>query len=307
MKSVIYLGNGFDIALGLKTRYSQFISSGFFQKLLGRNKLAEYISFMNKEYNWSNVEEMLYEYSRELGCSNEEENEKFKKEHYDISMALQEYISDDSTNVGNNNLNKLIISWLSNVEVLRVCSFNYTPTPVLFHLLPDYVNLHRIHGIANVGQLNDKMKIILGIDRSMTVCKAHEFLYKDNIQLDDSEVRSGFRPPTQKEIIIAKNILKTELRPLFYDADAMIIYGCSMGRSDYTYFKYLFENSHNRLFIIYHYGHNEKNILRQRIIEITRGKFPIKNIIFIDSSIDGGYRSELSDMISRGLAIIKSI
>lgn len=307
MKSVIYLGNGFDIALGLKTRYSQFISSVFFQKLLGKNKLAEYISFMNKEYNWSDVEEMLYEYSRDLGCGNEEKNEKFKKEHYDISMALQEYISDDSTNTGNNKLNKLIISWLNNVEVLRVCSFNYTPTPVLSHLLPDYVNLYRIHGIANVGQLNDKMKIVLGIDRSMTVCKAHEFLYKDNIKLDDSEVRSGFRPPTQKEKIIARNILETELQPLFYDADVMIIYGCSMGRSDYTYFKYLFENSHNRLFIIYHYGHVEKSILRQRINEITRGKFPIKNIVFIDSSIEGGYRSELSEMISRGLAIIKSV
>lgn len=306
MKSVVYLGNGFDRAMELRTSYSDFIDSKEFSKLLNRNNsLAKYIFRMNKEYNWSDVEEMLYEYSIELGCSNDEENERLKKEHYDVSMSLQEYIS--SCNTSNNKIKRLTDSWIKNVEVLRVCSFNYTPTPVLCKLLPDYTRLYRIHGIANVGQLNDKLRIVLGIDRSMNVCKAHEFLYKDNILLDDSEVRSGFRPPTQKEKIIARDIVKTEMQPLFHDADIIIIYGCSMGRSDTTYFKYLFDNSYNRLFIIYHFGQNEKNTLWQRIIEITKGKFPIKNILFIDSSIKGGYRSELNEMISRGLATIKSV
>lgn len=42
-KCVLYLGNGFDVACGLKTKYSQFIESNIFEQLVKECNLASWI------------------------------------------------------------------------------------------------------------------------------------------------------------------------------------------------------------------------------------------------------------------------
>ena len=56
--AMILLGNGFDIALGAKTKYSDFAQSEQFQILLTDNKLAQYIwkKFEMQDKKWVDVE-----------------------------------------------------------------------------------------------------------------------------------------------------------------------------------------------------------------------------------------------------------
>ena len=300
---VVYIGNGFDIACGFKTRYSQFLDSEIFHNFVQKSKLAQWILGKYKEDNdkWSNLEELLYYYSIHL-CKNVQESssftketEVFKEEHRTLTLTLQNYIINQYSSDGNGNIPLLLESWHSCFNINAVCCFNYTPYVVLEKLLPDYIKLSRVHGELTPQVIEADVKVKLGIDKCMKVCKEHEFLYKDNMG------RYGFgvwKEPDSK-YIAAANMLETQLHPTFSKSDYIIIYGCSLGRSDTAYFKYLFENIDKQIVLLYHFGAREKNTMSNRIKELAPKLDIDRNIIFIDSSKYNGYHKDLQRMIEK--------
>ncbi len=295
MKCSVYIGNGFDIACGFKTKYSQFVESVIFSELKKNCCLAQWIGCMyNEDKNkWSDLEELLFVYSHRLTTKFklaphefEKETYFFKEDHLRLVHALQDYITDQYSSRGNDKIPQIIDSWHSCLEIDRVCCFNYTPFVVLEKLLPDYIMLDRIHGSLSPQVKENDIKVKLGIDRCMKVCKEHSFLYKDTMPL----YANGIWVEPNKRLVASANIVKTDLHPSFNNDDVIIIYGCSLGISDTAYYHYLFNNATNKRIIIYHYGDKEKVFFEHRIKELTRNSLDMRNVRYIDSSEDNGYR-----------------
>ncbi len=296
-RCTVYIGNGFDVACGYNTKYSQFIESDIFVNHTEESKLAKWIhgKYNEDKDKWSELEELLYLYSMNLSKNIldnslfHKKTDIFKKEFRDLVLLLQKYIANQYSSSGNGFVPSLVKSWHSCFNIDTVCCFNYTPYVVLEKVLPDYVKLARIHGELMPQVMEDKVKVKLGIDRCMKVCKEHEFLYKDTMG------RYGFGIWAQPDnrLVASAKVVQTQLRPMFCNSDYIIIYGCSLGRSDTAYFKYLFENIENQIVLLYHYGLKEKTKMLRRIKELKPNFDIDRKIVFVDSSIDNGYRDDL--------------
>lgn len=298
---ILYLGNGFDVACGLKTKYSQFIESDIYFQLEKTNALAHWIkSQYNKDKDrWSDLEELIFYYSLYLQNSYRDYSSLqrataiFQEEFKQLSLALQDYISDQSKGEHPKYISMLIDSWNDLLKIEGICCFNYTPFPVLMKLLPNYNKLYRIHGALTPTIKVPTIRIKLGIDRCMKVCPEHSFLYKDNMP----NYTPGIWTEPDNRLIAAAKITNEPIYPAFYNAEVIIIYGCSLGRSDTAYFKYLFSNAKTQRIIIYHFGENEEIIFRRRVPELTDDNDIYKRIRFIDSSKDNGYLRNLEQFL----------
>lgn len=300
-KCTVYIGNGFDVACGFRTKYSQFIESDIFINHTEESKLAKWIleKYNEDKDKWSDLEELLYLYSinmRKNILDNslfQKETDIFRNNYRDLVLVLQKYIANQYSSSGNGFVPSLVRSWHSCFNIDAVCCFNYTPYVVLEKVLPDYVKLARIHGELMPQVMEDEVKVKLGIDRCMKVCKEHEFLYKDTMG------RYGFgvwAQPDNKLVASAK-MVQAQLRPMFYNSDFIIIYGCSLGRSDTAYYKYLFENTKSQTILLYHYGVSEKETVVKRIKELSPRFNVERDVIFIDSSFNNGYCEDLQGII----------
>jgi hypothetical protein len=295
-KCVLYLGNGFDVACGLKTKYSQFIESNIFEQLVKECNLASWIKdkYTKDKDKWSDLEELLFCYSLYLQDSNndsvhfEKITADFRDGHRRLTLALQEYIINQYSGILPTNIHKLVDSWNMSLTIDGVCCFNYTPNAVLVNVLPNYDKLFRIHGSLCPQQKEAEIKVKLGIDRCMKVCPEHSFLYKDNMP----NYAYGVWTEPDSRLIAASQITHESIHPAFFNADVIIIYGCSLGRSDTAYYKYLFANANTQKIFIYHFGNKEEIYFRERILELTDDKNIFKRVYFIDNSIDNGYRDD---------------
>ena len=95
MSKLLIIGNGFDLNLGLKTSYADFIGSSFFQELAnGNNHLAFFLSEMfkfNSKQNqlWIDIEHELKTYSQLLGNSDDLINKIRNKEIYSFLIKFE--------------------------------------------------------------------------------------------------------------------------------------------------------------------------------------------------------------------------
>lgn len=262
MKTLILIGNGYDVAMSYKTRYSDFIGSTYFPNKI-KNSLCEYISDASKRHEkWIDLEMELYDYSLELtsrygdhGREAEIEARKFKTEYEELRKALNSYInyanssisvdSDGSRNI--NSLDSLFFDWIetSQNRTVDVISFNYTRT-LENKRFQNYIQRLQIHGCINFQPKEDN--IVLGIDESMKVSSLHSFLNKS----------------------LSDNIKNIDFPKLVLNAERYIVFGSSLGKTDDWYYKKIFNRDQKgKVFEIYYYGVEEKDSIKSRIFELT--------------------------------------
>lgn len=100
-KTLLIVGNGYDLACGYATSYNDFIDSNNFKELIENNSnLCKYIKNKRGIQGWADVEEELYNYSINLtkikGPNNKEENKLFYCEFLSLRSALQSYITEQN-------------------------------------------------------------------------------------------------------------------------------------------------------------------------------------------------------------------
>ena len=291
LSSMLFIGNGFDVAHGYKTRYSDFYQYCDELKELAEhdNLLCQHILDNIKGDMWQDLECGLYDYSKMLttkhGEGDKESTKRFKKEFKELRKALFSYIKKAvSASVSDNPgyfVGKLSEEW-SRLDY-QIVSFNYS------HIVAAYTtdaksnssglsfNADKLiyqHGSilnAERGLDNTADSIVLGIDDSQKVEKAHSFLYKS-----------------------IQNVYNVnDLIQSMQDKDVFIVYGCSMGASDSFYFKKLFDiDKKNKTYIIYGFGEDGLDQIRENVIDFTGGinSFKTDNnnsneIVFIDCSL----------------------
>lgn len=248
-KKVFIIGNGFDLSLGLKTSYIDFIKSNVFREKIGTNKILIHLSNVIRAKNWVDIEVQLEHLS-----SSPLLNTNLKEEYEILRRALHEYIK----SVENSSLNhesqayRLLEKEFDPINSY-VINFNYTNTvktilqKLRYSAEEILKSVHHIHGSC------DDDDIIFGVNDGANIRPNHVFLYKSTMN------NSGGR-----NIDIA---LK--------NAERIMFFGHSLGKSDHMYFQDFFDTLYSgypaRELHFYHYGEEGHLDLHEKLQLLTRG------------------------------------
>ena len=250
MGNVFIIGNGFDLDLGLPTKYSDFAASTYWPKSKTSNwkhndssqnnsgllslhvtvdapKLEEAIEKAKNRETWFDLEGELLEYSKKYDI-NEPDYTRFSRESTNEVKYNVEYFSKLR-----NSLNDYILEVQNNHDVIKDCkagnvlkavvgngyfksiySFNYTDLNSVARrigITQEIVYTH-LHG-----QVTDK-SIILGVDET-ELRKGYEIFHKSS----------------------SRSYRSHDLYNSLTAARELVIFGLSFGSIDYSYFDRFFK------------------------------------------------------------------
>lgn len=224
-EGILILGNGFDLDLGLHTRYSEFWESEKWKSVKGTCPEPYLVSSLEKyrvTHNWFDLESGLYDGAIRL--RNRLNSSFVANEYYDsyqiLIKELKEYLLNQQENFTlkeNSVAEQLLRSVGSSNSLKCIYSFNYTDINAIserFHIahLPPVNHVH--------GSLEANDQIILGI-----------------------EVEDFDAIPPQLTFLIKSNSPYYHFTHLLKDlenADDVIFFGHSVNGMDFPYFKSYF-------------------------------------------------------------------
>ncbi len=264
---VIIIGNGFDLNLGLKTSYKDFIESENFDLLVEKeNTLALYLDEKREINNWVDIERELTNYSILI----QDDKKTVKDDFKELKNSLIDYLKAAQEKDINQNSKafEMIKSEISDTDII----FNFNYTNSVFKIgeileIPDIASKHSyVHG-----SIKNK-DIIFGVEDDARINNDHIFLKK------------SYNPNFTNSSIIS--ILQNEEFDL-------IIFGHSLGITDSSYFNSYFNS---RVHIksdfklrIFHYrdeGYDEIMTILDNYTAFKLTNFKHNNKLeFIDSSI----------------------
>jgi hypothetical protein len=250
---ILIIGNGFDLNLGLKTSYEDFLESPQFNLL--DNHLSNYLSKLQKMKNWIDVEKELKNYSAHEARLHPV-SFLFKPNFTLLSNALMEYLKTiNYRNIDRRSHAYKLIRKISSIPNFIIIDFNYTNSTRIileelgFSLKEIDKILIKIHGSI------EEEKIIFGVEDGANISSNHLFLRKayprhfKGINLDNG----------------LKNIQKIHF------------FGHSIGETDHTYFFEFFRTHSDVPFSfspkevnLYHYGDDGYDELQKQIDALTR-------------------------------------
>lgn len=258
-QNTLILGNGFDIALGYKTKYDDFVNSDFWPfkekdlSLIGEPNLENFIyDYTDKRRNnlgevrWIDIEGMLRDYaiSKIETKSFNDEMVKADLTTYNLLVSkLAEYLRIALVTHRNyphfSPVIKLIEAISKSNSNWKGYSFNYTDSREMIdfwastreYKKPNIPFTH-IHGKINMDSIFHT--IILGIDDIIEIPKEYKFLRKS--------WNTYFKSHDLDEDLL--------------NSDQIVLYGLSMGEIDREYFRFFF----NRIKDTYKVGEKKKGI-----------------------------------------------
>lgn len=247
---VLVIGNGFDLNLGLKTSYTDFMSSKMFKNLLAdNNELANHLEQNKNIKNWIDIELELKYYS--LKWEGRQSN--FFKEFKSLSESLKQYLlTQKSSKINKNSDAYSFLEENAKTNNVLILDFNYTDT--VHTILEDLNLISYIKHIKIHGDLKSD-KIIFGVEDNSEIYPRDTFLLKS---LNDNYL----------------NIRNLD-EVLIY-CKTFLVFGHSLGETDHQYFKEMFQmgsnkygNHLNKNIFIYYYKDESKNEISAEIYSMT--------------------------------------
>lgn len=236
--TLLIIGNGFDLNLGLKTSYQDFLKSEKFQDLISKideNYFAHYLQGKNKLQGWVNVESEISKYAIIPGDNHikidpsissilSPSKAKFKDEYCEVKNALKEYLKTQKVNNDISNADAyILLSKMGSIDNLYILDFNYTLTAeILISKIYggnriEYDNVIHVHG-----SLRENDDIVFGVQ---------------------DELNENDRLPQEYERMYKSSspYLNTYgINDLFKKCKHIIFFGYSLGKTDSSYFKDFF-------------------------------------------------------------------
>jgi hypothetical protein len=215
MSSVIVIGNGFDLNLGLETGYTHFVKSENFNSLVDSgNELCIYLKGKHELQNWIDIENELKVYSREI--YNNEDRKPFKQEYLDLRQALCDYLNGlDLSKIDKTSRAYNIIESIR--DVVLILNFNYTDSLNYILELEGMANytILNIHGRAKNNQ------IVFGVEDRARINDKDTFLKKSTC--------------TWNKMVDIDDYLSKD--------NIIIFLGYSLGETDHHYFDNFFHTA----------------------------------------------------------------
>lgn len=227
-KKLLILGNGFDLDLGLNTRYSDFFKSDRFAEI--SSPMSELWSALKASVAsnlWLDMEAELFKYATKPTSGLSRVRRPYTidqdKKFYDrLKEALTLYILEESSKESKTESCAYEIIQIATRAGFYIYNFNYTnPLRMIRRNLDIYSKrLCYVHGCAKDNT------IILGCPDAPNIYDCHEYIVK------------SYSP------YFKSNDLSTDLE----NATDIIFFGLSMGEVDNIYFEDLFKNGTNEKF-----------------------------------------------------------
>lgn len=241
MRNVFIIGNGFDLDLGLPTKYSDFANSSFWPKASpiapssvspdsGTIKLGNSTSYIFLEHylerkrnlnTWFDLENELLLYSHVDNKNNGKERDSFIEKNIDYFIKLQNSLCDyiisveDKVTRKDNVAGRVLKSVIDNDYFEQIYSFNYTNLNKIARSLGIYHDISYTHIHGKV----DDRSIILGVDDSK-LRPGYELFHKSSSHYYQSH----------------------DIYNALTNAREIVIFGLSFGNIDYSYFDRFFKS-----------------------------------------------------------------
>ena len=222
MSKVFIIGNGFDLDLGWKTRYSDFARSNYWKRDYVFSGLKGHLERQKETDKWFDLEKSLLEYAKK------ESNRNYlvpslspdgdKQAFDELTKSLGDYLDEEQQRPINREsvASQIFRAVIANGKFDVIYSFNYTD---LHHIakeigITEKFNYEHVHGC-----LKDN-SIILGVEDESDLMDGYSFLYKT------------FSPHYESH----------HIQYDLLDADEVVFFGHSLGQNDYHYFRQFFRN-----------------------------------------------------------------
>ena len=261
-ETLLIVGNGFDLSMGFKTSYGDFMKSSYFPN----KETSTLCSYLHNQYEenmgWIDIENELSEYSRIL-TTKKLNAKKFNtildidslREEYDeLKSSLKCYLQEETKRAfgpSPDNPAKRVIDQLPAES--KIISFNYTS--IIERMTRDRFcaskgNLLHIHG--SLAPYDD---IVFGVEDSAKLSKEHVFLYKAH----------------------SPHLKVQEFSDWLNSAERIIFYGYSLGDTDRQYFEKFFRKlcSDDRTYtelVFYYYDQSSYDNLIWQLQMLTNHK-----------------------------------
>lgn len=260
MYTTLVLGNGFDIDLNLPTSYNDYVASDIFKEFASSTSLGAYLKEKHDIQKWIDVEIELYKYSRSGPSSD------FNKEYRKLRNNLSDYLRSIDYSEINEDCNAFRLLYSLGDRIEKIIYFNYTHSiKICLDRIDINVNPVYVHGSIT----NDN--IIIGVDDVMARGTNFNFIKK------------SYYP----------NFGQNQAEDSIKDAAQLIFFGHSIGKTDHTYFRGLFNKlvaGNGPKTIFTHYGvngfddiMNEQYVLTNNKIDQMKHQVDA-NIQYTDSS-----------------------
>ena len=220
-KKILVIGNGFDIDVGLRTKYSDFAHSPYwpFSRHVGLYTLPYFLNARSNIDRWFDLEVALETFATSPKfIPSTLENEKLLVVNYSmLCESFMDYLKneEDCSCLNKDSLAaKVLRSVIKNGFYESIYTFNYTDLVSIANKLDITLNRNVIHIHGAVADRS----IIVGFNEDVDVDHKLMFMYKT----------------------FNKNYMSNSLRHDLLDAQEIVIFGHSLGRIDYSYFRDLF-------------------------------------------------------------------
>lgn len=278
-ETLLIVGNGFDLSIGFKTSYGNFMKSSYFP----HEETSNLCSYLHKQYEenmgWIDIENELSEYSRMLTTKKLNAQKyntildigSLREEYDELKSSLKFYLQEETKRAfgpSPDNPAKGVINQLPADS--KIISFNYTS--IIERMTRDRFctskgNLLHIHG-----SLAPNDDIVFGVEDSAKLSKEHVFLYKAH----------------------SRHLKVQEFSDWLNTAERIIFYGYSLGDTDRQYFESFFRklcsgDTTCTELVFYYYGQSSYDNLIWQLQMLTNHKLTqlqiLNKIEFIDCSM----------------------
>ena len=248
--SVVIIGNGFDLNLGMKTSYRDYIRSPFFRDCLNiGHQLFDYLDEQTNIENWIDIEKELAIFSKEKNTS-----DSFIKDYFLLCETLKNYLSSLDLLLINQETEAYKFITKSFNENTIILNFNYTDSVNYILAQAGFSSELTSENIKHVHGSIKENDIIFGVDDSAAINPDDTFLYKStNNNYNGRRVRSSLE-----------------------DFSNLIVFGHSLGESDHMYFKssisdlkHMDENLDKKM-TLYYYEDSGKFQLYKQLHKLTQ-------------------------------------
>ena len=226
--SILIIGNGFDLDLGIKTKYIDFANSEYwpFKERFSfeENTLPYFLnSHKNKVETWFDLEELLAKFARDNSILSKEKINETMRDFEFLKKKLKEYLEKQEDvffeemkgNTQTNKVSHLILQVFLKMQGRKIYTFNYTNTQKI------------------------AKSLISGFEDNVT--HIHGSIKENNIILGTGDQRDIPGPFFQFYKSASPNYSSNNLVEDLNNADKIYIFGHSLGRNDHDYFSDFFK------------------------------------------------------------------
>ena len=287
MKILYLIGNGFDLAQGLYTRYSDFYKARILNKEMSGEMLTKLQSSIKDDIkSWADMEKRLGEFSSEMGTvedvdtvydflkeelrnylMNEQERITVAKEEIAINKEIlltpEKFLPPESKDTI-----RALINRAPNLEIDAI-SFNYTD---VFEKAISYNG--RAFEIKQTGagipvKLTSVYKVHGALDREMIMGVADEEQITNKVLASDIDAQEVMIKP--RTTALRRDYVCSRCSTLIANADIIVMFGLSIGETDRNWWKKITDrlNSNGNVRLIV-YSHLDKSIAKDDYARIGR-------------------------------------